>query len=201
MQDRRLSTLGAGARPVAPQGPCLRVRPKRAVRPRRGRRPSFALTFALGLAGLSACGNSPGRERADLGADGGVADGALRDASPPDTGPAPLGGPGVYLRGATVLTAEEGAAPREGEAVLVRGDRISSVAPPLPVAGDELQVFDLTGMTLLPGLVDSHVHLATDPPAIAGAMAARLSARRAAGSITRRRGGPDQCVKSSRASR
>lgn len=174
MQDQRLSTLGAGARPVAPQGPPLRVRPKRASGPMGGRRPSFALAFALGLTGLSACGSGSGRERADLGADGGVADGALRDASPPDTGPAPLGGPGVYLRGATVLTGEEGAAPREGEAVLVRGDRISSVAPPLPVAGDELQVLDLTGMTLLPGLVDSHVHLATAPSAIAGAMAACL---------------------------
>lgn len=174
MQNHRVWLHGAGAHRAAPEGPRLRLDPKRASGPRGGRRPSFALAFALGLAGLSACGSDPGRKGADMGADGGVADGALRDASPPDTGPAPLSGSGVYLRGATVLTAEEGAAPREGEAVLVRGDRISSVAPPLPVAGDELQVFDLTGMTLLPGLVDSHVHLATAPSAIAGAMAACL---------------------------
>lgn len=164
MLNRRTWSRGAGARRAPLQAVPVQATRYLAVLPWRGH--AAAAGLAAGLIALSACGDSSGSNNAVISADGGVADAAPLDASRPDTGPEPLRGPGVYLRGATVITAEEGAAPREGEAVLVRGDRISSVAPPLPVAGDELQVLDLTGMTLLPGLIDSHVHLATAPSAV-----------------------------------
>nr|WP_255428090.1 amidohydrolase family protein [Ramlibacter cellulosilyticus] len=48
--------------------------------------------------------------------------------------------------------------------VLVEGDRIASVVPAQPPGtARDAPVFDATGLYLLPGLIDSHVHLATIP--------------------------------------
>src|SRR5689334_18196403 len=46
--------------------------------------------------------------------------------------------------------------------ILIEGDRIRAVGPNITVpAGAE--VIDLKGMTLLPGLIDSHTHLTFEP--------------------------------------
>jgi imidazolonepropionase-like amidohydrolase len=68
----------------------------------------------------------------------------------------------VLLRNATVIDGT-GAAPRRGVDVLVSGDRIAAVGDELaPPAG--AQVIDLGGRTLVPGLIDAHVHLTMSPP-------------------------------------
>lgn len=69
----------------------------------------------------------------------------------------------VLYRGATLIDGT-GAAPRPGMAVLVEGERIAKVLPsamlPIPPGA---RVVDLSGKYLLPGLIDSHEHLATPP--------------------------------------
>ncbi|WP_114953522.1 amidohydrolase family protein [Sphingosinicella terrae] len=70
----------------------------------------------------------------------------------------------VY-RGA-VLIDGTGAAPRPDMTVITRGDRIERVLPDSEVTPDLLadaEVIDLAGRFLLPGLIDSHQHLATPP--------------------------------------
>lgn len=77
---------------------------------------------------------------------------------------APSGeGQRVVYRGATLIDGT-GAAPRRNMAVITRGARIQEVVPasqltPAMIEGAELQ--DLSGKYLLPGLIDSHQHLAT----------------------------------------
>lgn len=57
-----------------------------------------------------------------------------------------------------------GAAPRPGTTILIAGTRITDVFPdgtkPLP---DDIEVRNLPGRFVIPGLIDTHVHLATDP--------------------------------------
>lgn len=71
--------------------------------------------------------------------------------------------PVLALTGATVIDGT-GAEPRPGMTVVIRDGRIAAVHPdgaePLPAGA---QVRDLTGRWILPGLIDAHVHLATDP--------------------------------------
>ncbi|WP_205854159.1 amidohydrolase family protein [Phenylobacterium kunshanense] len=69
----------------------------------------------------------------------------------------------VLYRGATLIDGT-GGRPRPGMSVLVEGERIRAVLPAdrlPPPAG--ARVVDLTGKYLLPGLIDSHEHLATPP--------------------------------------
>jgi imidazolonepropionase-like amidohydrolase len=66
----------------------------------------------------------------------------------------------ILLRNAAVLDAEAGALV-EGQAVLVDGDRVMEAGPAATVgagAGDAV-VLDARGMTVMPGLVDAHVHV------------------------------------------
>ena len=78
----------------------------------------------------------------------------------------------VLYRGATLIDGT-GADPRPDMTVLVKGERIeriwrgNEVAYKLP---QDAQVVDAKGLFVLPGLVDSHEHLAT-PPARAKAEA------------------------------
>ena len=57
-----------------------------------------------------------------------------------------------------------GAAPRDDTRILVRGDRIESVGPAADVAVPEgAERLDLTGRTVIPGLIDLHFHIEDDP--------------------------------------
>ncbi|MFG1702787.1 amidohydrolase family protein [Nonomuraea sp. M3C6] len=64
------------------------------------------------------------------------------------------------IRAAKVLTGRPGEVIEEGE-VLIDGSKIVSVGPP-GSAGGEGEVVELPGHTVLPGLVDAHVHLGFD---------------------------------------
>jgi len=77
--------------------------------------------------------------------------------------PAPASGHVVLLRAARLLDIENGKIVTSGE-VLVQGDRIVAVGssvnrPP------EVEVIELGDCTLLPGLIDAHVHLFLHPGA------------------------------------
>lgn len=111
-----------------------------AARPQRARRRVLAATFAA-AAGLARAG-AP-----------------TPFAPPPDT-------ERVLYRHAVLVDLDAGAAERRDMDVLVAGQRIVSVfadAKALPPAADKARVVDLHGRYLMPGLVDSHVHLATPP--------------------------------------
>lgn len=79
---------------------------------------------------------------------------------------APAASPTAILyRGATVIDGT-GGMPAPNMAVLTRGDRIAAVIPDADVTPAMLataQVIDLKGKFLLPGLIDSHQHIATPP--------------------------------------
>ncbi|MFG6200225.1 amidohydrolase family protein [Nonomuraea sp. JJY05] len=64
------------------------------------------------------------------------------------------------VRAARVLTGRPGEVIADGE-VLVDGDRIVSVGP-RGSGGEAAEVLDLPGHTVLPGLIDAHVHLGFD---------------------------------------
>jgi imidazolonepropionase-like amidohydrolase len=65
---------------------------------------------------------------------------------------------GLYLKGAAIFPS--GASePVRGHAVIVRGQRIEGIVPSDAPVPSDLTIIDLRGKTLLPGLIDSHVHL------------------------------------------
>jgi imidazolonepropionase-like amidohydrolase len=64
----------------------------------------------------------------------------------------------VLFENARLLDVEAGAL-REGVSVLVEGERIREVSA-LPIAASEARRVDLGGRTLMPGLIDAHVHCA-----------------------------------------
>ena len=70
----------------------------------------------------------------------------------------PAGGPTIVLRGGRVFDGT-GAAARPGT-VVITGDRIASVlAPGATTWPADAKVIDVTGKTVLPGLIDMHTHL------------------------------------------
>lgn len=71
----------------------------------------------------------------------------------------------VLYRGATLIDGNGGPA-RPGMSILVEGDRIKAVMPDtatMPHSGD---VIDASRLHVLPGLIDTHEHLATSPDRI-----------------------------------
>ena len=65
----------------------------------------------------------------------------------------------TWIAGATVISPDRA---DDGQKlnVLIEGDRIASIVKALPPgAARNAEVFDATGMYLIPGLIDSHVHL------------------------------------------
>ena len=64
--------------------------------------------------------------------------------------------PRTVLRNARLLDGT-GAAPRAGVDVTLEGGKIAAVGS--PAAGGQAEVIDLHGRTLMPGLIDCHVHL------------------------------------------
>jgi len=61
-----------------------------------------------------------------------------------------------------------GAAPKPGMAIVVADGRIAAIIPAsrwrgVPGPSDKVDVVDMYGRYAIPGLIDSHVHLATDP--------------------------------------
>lgn len=70
----------------------------------------------------------------------------------------------TLYQGATLIDGS-GAAPRRNMSILVEGDRIKAVSA-AGVAGalpEGAKVVDAKGLYVLPGLIDTHVHLATPP--------------------------------------
>jgi len=78
----------------------------------------------------------------------------------------------IYLSGARLIDGRGGPIPSEPHALLVEGGRIRGVAPQsqLPPP-DGAHVLDIQGMTLMPGMIDCHEHLANLP----GGMVARAA--------------------------
>jgi imidazolonepropionase-like amidohydrolase len=64
----------------------------------------------------------------------------------------------ILIREAAVLVPEAGELV-EGQAVLVDGDRIVEVGPTGTVSGGDATVLEAGGMTVMPGLIDAHVHV------------------------------------------
>jgi len=77
-----------------------------------------------------------------------------------------VAGPGaarvLVIRGATLIDGRGGPAIRDA-AVVVRGERIAAVGPRTAVTiPPNAEVFDAGGLTLVPGLIDSHFHIDGD---------------------------------------
>ena len=70
----------------------------------------------------------------------------------------------LLLTGATVIDGT-GQEPTENAAVLIEDQRIVAVGPEasLEAPAETVQRYDLRGKTLLPGLIDCHVHILHNP--------------------------------------
>lgn len=66
----------------------------------------------------------------------------------------------LLIRDARVIDGTT-SAPRPGVSILVRDGRIAEIGPALSAPG--ARILDAGGATVLPGLIDSHVHLAVIP--------------------------------------
>ncbi len=75
-------------------------------------------------------------------------------------GDASAGGPSLRIRNARLVDAT-GAPPREGVTILVRDGRIAAIGD--SVAAEDAPLLDVAGATVLPGLMDAHVHFIAAP--------------------------------------
>jgi imidazolonepropionase-like amidohydrolase len=67
----------------------------------------------------------------------------------------------VAIRAARLIDGR-GGAPLQNPVVIVKGERIFAVGSNLPVP-QGAQIIDLSGATLLPGLIDCHTHITSQP--------------------------------------
>lgn len=65
---------------------------------------------------------------------------------------------GLILAGATLIDGT-GSGPRRNATVVIEGSTIVSVSSGSPARRSDAVVIDVTGLTLLPGLIDAHAHL------------------------------------------
>lgn len=70
----------------------------------------------------------------------------------------------VVLRGGTLIDGS-GAPPRASTSVHLRGDRIVAVGADADAAGPDVPSLDVSGLTVMPGLIDAHVHVTLGEPA------------------------------------
>jgi imidazolonepropionase-like amidohydrolase len=71
------------------------------------------------------------------------------------------------VRGATVIDGT-GAPPRPATSLLIRGDRIAAVGPDGEFGEQpDAEVIDARGLTVIPGLIDCHVHIGHSPEEMA----------------------------------
>src|SRR5271166_4898875 len=80
----------------------------------------------------------------------------------------------VLFKGGQLFDGER--APVAGQAVLVQDGLVAKVAPAGEFAGFAGEVVDTSGGTLLPGLIDCHVHLCMSGEADPGTVQGKLTA-------------------------
>jgi imidazolonepropionase-like amidohydrolase len=98
---------------------------------------------------------------------------AAQDIPPPpaNRAPAPPAEPGVTIIHAGTLLDRPGRAPRRNASILVRDGRIEAVRDGFVDVPQGARLVDLKDRFVLPGLIDSHVHLTSDRAGVEGAIA------------------------------
>src|SRR4051812_9069123 len=80
---------------------------------------------------------------------------------------APADAKALLIRGANVIDGT-GAPPRPATSLLIRGDRIVAVGPDAEFGEQpDAEVIDARGLSLIPGLIDAHVHIGHSPEEMA----------------------------------
>jgi imidazolonepropionase-like amidohydrolase len=95
---------------------------------------------------------------------------ALAGSSVVQAQPAPAAGL-VVIHAGTLLD-RPGRVPRRNASIIVRGNRIESVQDGFVPAPEGARLIDLSDRFVLPGLIDSHVHLDSDRAGVEGTLAA-----------------------------
>jgi imidazolonepropionase-like amidohydrolase len=96
---------------------------------------------------------------------------AATTAQPPAAAPAPAPAGQVTVVHAGMLLDRPGRAPRRNASIIVRGNRIESVRDGFVAVPEGGRLIDLRDRFVLPGLIDSHVHLTSDRAGVEGQLA------------------------------